>query len=389
LDPQIQAIAGAARAERYEPDVAGAGRTMRTILRVAVLTAAAVVFVHILVDDNRPNWLALLPGVVLVAALIHLAARFLSQRQLADRLSGPGEVRPADGFVPDPELFPFESKWFESSVGRVHYIDEGHGRPLLLMHGNPDWSFLYRRMIPLLRDDFRCIAMDYPGFGLSDHPESYGYRPGDHGQIVTELVRHLDLQDAVILGQDWGGPIGMDVAARDPERFTGLVFGNTFFFPALRLQRIFGTIVNSDIARHQVMKRSLFVRRMLPALVQVHLSDGELAHYDDVAPTYRSRIGHATFLASIVGEDRWLAELELRVDATLLDKPMLRILGYKDKPLTTKEFVAKWDEKYPDAVTLDLPDAGHFWQEDEPEQVSAAIRNTFARQPTENEEVQP
>lgn len=175
----------------------------------------------------------------------------------------------------------------------------------------------------------------------------------------------------------------MDVASRDPDRFGALVFGNTFFFPALRLQRIFGTIMKSDIMRHQVMKRSLFVRRILPAVVQARLSDAELAHYDDVAPTYRSRIGHATFVASIVGEDEWLSELERRVDATLLDKPMLRILGYKDKPLTTKKFVAKWEEKYPDAITLDLPDAGHFWQEDEPAKVSAAIRNTYARKTTE------
>ena len=186
----------------------------------------------------------------------------------------------------------------------------------------------------------------------------------------------------MILGQDWGGPIGIDVASRDPDRFSGLVFGNTFFFPALRLQRVFGTIMKSDIMRHQVMKRSLFVRKILPALVQATLSDAELAHYDDVAPTYQSRIGHATFVASIVGEDAWMAGLEQRVDATLLDKPMLRILGYKDKPLTTKEFVTKWDEKYPAAVKLDLPEAGHFWQEDQPEKVSTAIRNMYAHTPS-------
>jgi len=356
---------------------------MRKILRLAVLIAAVVVFVYILVDDDRSNWLALLPGVVLAAGLSHMVARLTARRQIAKNLSGAGVTRPAQGFVPDPALFPFESRWFDSSVGRIHYIDEGEGRPLLLMHGNPDWSFLYRKMIPLLRDDFRCIAMDYPGFGLSDHPDVYGYRPRDHGQVVTELVRHLDLEDAVILGQDWGGPIGMDVASRDPDRFSALVFGNTFFFPALRLQRIFGTIMKSDFMRHQVMKRSLFVRRILPALLQARLSDAEFAHYDEVAPTYRSRIGHATFVASIVGEREWLTELERRVDATLLDKPMLRIFGYKDKPLTTKEFVAKWEEKYPDAITLDLPDAGHFWQEDEPAKVSAAIRKTYARKTAE------
>ncbi|WP_367281817.1 alpha/beta fold hydrolase [Ilumatobacter sp.] len=96
--------------------------------------------------------------------------------------------------------------------------------------------------------------------------------------MVSELVEHLDLSDAVLVGQDWGGPIGIDVASRDPDRCTGLVLGDTFFFPALRLQRAFGTTVTSDIMGHQVMQRSLFVRRMLPTLLQTELTDAELAH---------------------------------------------------------------------------------------------------------------
>lgn len=355
---------------------------MKKIVRLLVLVAAAYLLIRILGNGDRNNWFALIPGAILALAVGHRVATVVSRRQIARQLAAPPPARPAADFVPDPELFPFESKWFESSVGRIHYIDEwtgdGDGRPLLLMHGNPDWSFLYRKMIPLLRSDFRCISIDYPGFGLSDHPTDYGYRPQDHARIVSELVEHLDLRNAVLVGQDWGGPIGMDVASRDPDRFTGLVLGNTFFFPALRLQRMFGTVMNSNIMRHQVMKRSLFVRRMLPALLQTEPTAAELAHYDDVAPTYASRIGHATFLASITGEGEWLAELEQRVDVTLLDRPVLRVLGLRDKPLTTREFVAKWDEKFPDATTVDLPDAGHFWQEDEPEAVADAIREAFA-----------
>jgi haloalkane dehalogenase len=80
-------------------------------------------------------------------------------------------------FTPDPELFPFQSSLYESSAGRVHYIDEGSGIPILLLHGNPTWSFLYRKIIPRLQDAFRCIAVDYPGFGLSDRPDGYGYTP--------------------------------------------------------------------------------------------------------------------------------------------------------------------------------------------------------------------
>ena len=111
-------------------------------------------------------------------------------------------------FTPDPTLFPFESRWFDSSVGPVHYIDEGTGPTLLLMHGNPDWSFLYRKIVMGLRDDFRCVVPDYPGLGLSVHPSGYGYTPAEHAVVVGELVDHLDLRDMVVMGQIGAGRSG-------------------------------------------------------------------------------------------------------------------------------------------------------------------------------------
>src|SRR5919199_5520644 len=107
---------------------------------------------------------------------------------------------PAEGFTPSPELYPFESRWFESSAGRVHYIDEGGGRPILMLHGNPTWSFLYRNVVKGLRDRFRCVAVDYPGFGLSERPAGYGYTPAEHARLVGELVDHLDLRHLVVMG---------------------------------------------------------------------------------------------------------------------------------------------------------------------------------------------
>ena len=281
-------------------------------------------------------------------------------------------------FTPDPILFPFESKWFESSVGPIHYIDEGEGRPVLLMHGNPDWSFLYRKMIPLLSYRFRCVAMDYPGFGLSVHPEGYGYLPSEHSAIVTELVEHLDLQNTILMGQDWSGPIGMDVASRSPERFTALIMGNTFFFPStFPVMRMFSKVLGTRFMQKQIMKRNLFVKRIMKWALQDLITDAEFAHYTDVAPTPESRIGHAVFPKAIIGEERWLAELERRVDATLLGRPMLLTMGLKDKPMTTRAFLAKWEEKYPKAKRVDLPKAGHFFQEDAPAEAAAAILEMY------------
>ena len=283
-------------------------------------------------------------------------------------------------FTPSRTLYPFESRWFESSVGRVHYVDEGEGRPLLLMHGNPDWSFLYRKMIPLLTPHFRCIAMDYPGFGLSVHPADYRYLPSEHAKIVAELVEHLDLQDAVLVGQDWGGPIGYDIASRMPERFTGLVAGNTMMWaptPFL-MQRTFSKLMGIGFVQRSLMKRHTFVKRIMPALLQTKATADEMRHYLDVAPTPHSRIGHAVFPKAIVGETVWLDGLEARVKTNLSDRPMLRIMGMKDVPLTTKAYLRKWDEMWPDATKLDLPNAGHFWQEDEPAAAAEALIRAYA-----------
>ncbi|MGW6701284.1 alpha/beta fold hydrolase, partial [Nocardia sp. NPDC055049] len=107
-------------------------------------------------------------------------------------------------FTPDKALYPFESRWFESSAGRVHYIDEGSGIPILFCHGSPTWSFLYRKIIGQLGDRFRCVAVDYPGFGLSERPPGYGYTIAEHAAVVGELVDHLGLDQFVVMGQDWG-----------------------------------------------------------------------------------------------------------------------------------------------------------------------------------------
>lgn len=136
-------------------------------------------------------------------------------------------------FEPDKELFPFESRWFKSSVGPIHYIDEGDGPALLLLHGNPTGSFLYRKIVGALRDDFRCIALDYPGFGLSARPTTgYGYTVSEHASIVGELVDELALDDYLFMGQDWGGPIGTKVAVERADRVRGVILGNTWFWPA-------------------------------------------------------------------------------------------------------------------------------------------------------------
>ncbi|GMQ85746.1 MAG: haloalkane dehalogenase [Acidimicrobiia bacterium] len=281
-------------------------------------------------------------------------------------------------FEPSAEYFPFESRWFASSVGPIHYIDEGNGRPLLLMHGNPDWSFLYRKIVVGLRDRFRCVVMDYPGFGLSVQPDdSYGFTPAEHAVVAGELVEHLDLQDIVVMGQDWGGPIGMDVASRMPERIGGLVMGNTWFWPTDSLMmNSFSWVMGTAPFQALITKRNFFVTPMMKRILKAELTETEFEHYVAVVPTPRSRRGIAMFPIQIRAAKSWLAELEQRVKSTLGNQPIVVVWGMKD-PAFGGGVLEHWRTAFPQATVIRLEAAGHYIQEDAPEQIVDAIATAY------------
>lgn len=237
-------------------------------------------------------------------------------------------------FQPDHRLFPFESKWFQCAAGPVHYVDEGSGPPLLFLHGNPTWSFLYRGIIIRLRKQFRCVALDYPGFGLSARPENYGYTPQEHAEVVASLVRHLDLKNLTIMGQNWGGPIGMRVAVDELPRLRALVMGNTWYWPLDAWQmKAFAYVMSSAPLQNQILRRNLFVEKIIPLSVKYPLADEVLHHYREPFPTSKSRIGVAEF---------------------------------------PRQFMERFRQDF-NLVTVQRLDAKHFIQEDQPGDIVTAI----------------
>ena len=134
-------------------------------------------------------------------------------------------------FPVPPELFPAEHRFVDLDGARIHYVDEGAGEPTLLLHGNPTWSFLYRKIIAGLSDEFRCIAPDYPGYGMSSAPPGYSFTPAEHSAVLERFVDELQLTDLTLMVQDWGGPIGLGLACRRPELVSRLIIGNTFAWP--------------------------------------------------------------------------------------------------------------------------------------------------------------
>jgi haloalkane dehalogenase len=280
-------------------------------------------------------------------------------------------------FTPSQELFPFESRWFESSAGRVHYVDEGQGQPILMCHGNPTWSFLYRNLIRSLRDRFRCVAVDYPGFGLSERPAGYGYTAAEHAAVVGELVRALDLSGLLVMGHDWGGPVGLSVAAAEPERVAGLVLGNTWFWPADRRARIFSKVMSSRPLQRAILRRNLFVERLLPAGIVRELSAEEMEHYRRVQPTPEARVGVAELPKQIVAAKPFLSELAGAVPQRLGDKRTLITFPMRDQAFPARSVLPRVREAFRDAQVLELPGAKHFFLEDASDEVAGAIVERF------------
>src|SRR6185437_9468981 len=130
----------------------------------------------------------------------------------------------------DRRSYPIQSRSLEVDGGRMHFVDEGEGRPLVLVHGTPTWSFLFRHLIADLSRDHRVIALDHIGFGLSEKPERWGYRPADHAKNLAMLIDRLGLKDITLVVHDFGGPIGLSYAVEHPENVSALVLFNTWMW---------------------------------------------------------------------------------------------------------------------------------------------------------------
>ncbi|MEP5111227.1 MAG: alpha/beta fold hydrolase, partial [Ekhidna sp.] len=130
----------------------------------------------------------------------------------------------------DTTLYPFENKFLRLEAGNMHYVDEGKGEIILFVHGTPTWSFLYRDFVKELSKEYRCIAIDHLGFGLSDKPDSIPGTPEWHSQNLSEFIRKLDLQNTTLVVHDFGGPIGLAAGIENSERIKKVVLFNSWLW---------------------------------------------------------------------------------------------------------------------------------------------------------------
>jgi haloalkane dehalogenase len=214
----------------------------------------------------------------------------------------------------DDDLFPFESRFVDIAGHTVHSVDEGAGPTLLLLlHGNPTWSFLWRDVIRQLRDDFRCIALDYPGLGLSTPRPGYRFQAEEHADVVTGFVDALGLDKATLVGQDWGGLIGLAAVQRRPDVFGRLVLANTWAWPVNGVFHFewFGRIIGGPPFRFLVRRLNLLVNWFMPGGHRRRkLTEAEMTHYRLALDTPERRQASAMFPGRVLASRSFFAEVE-------------------------------------------------------------------------------
>lgn len=274
-------------------------------------------------------------------------------------------------WVPD-DLYPFEDHWAEIEGHLVHYVDEGTGPPILFLNGNPSWSFGWRDVILGLRERFRCIAPDYPGFGLSREAEGFDYRPSSQSRVVEALVGRLGLDGITVFGSAWGGPIGFGFAGRRPELVRGLILGSTWAWPDERLKvRLFSALMGGPLSPLLVERLNLMLRLYLPLnLKRAKLTKAERAGYEGPFPLGRRGIMRV-FPREIVAGRAYLRQVEASMPR-LSGKPAL-ILWPDSDPAFSDAELRRWQELLPGARTVALERAGQFIDEDAPEDIASAV----------------
>jgi len=278
--------------------------------------------------------------------------------------------------------FPFSPHYVEVTGLRMHYVDEGEGDPVLCLHGEPSWSYLYRKMIPILAKNNRVVAPDMIGFGRSDKPaEKSDYTYALHHDAVAAFIEALDLNRITLVCQDWGGLIGLPIATEMPDRFarlvimnTGLPAGDGPMSPAFIQWREF-TAQTTDMD----------IGRIIQGATVTSLPPEIIAAYEAPFPDASYKSGAHTFplLVPISPDDEAAPTmLKAREIFSKWTKPVLVMFSDSD-PITSggDKFMRALIPSAKDEPEIVIPDAGHFLQEDKGEEIAEHINRFIERRP--------
>lgn len=288
------------------------------------------------------------------------------------------------------KLYPFERNFLEVDGQRMHYVDEGRGEAVLMLHGNPSWSFYYRNLINALKGHHRTVAPDHIGCGRSDKPDDadYDYSLESRVRNLGQLVDHLGLERITLVVHDWGGMIGMAWAVQNPDRIARLVVLNTAAFPLPAAKRFPPTIAlarSPALGAGLVRGANVFARGAVRFCVtRKPMSPEVAAGYLEPYDSWQNRIAVHRFVQDIPlrSTDRAYGILQETSDRLkrLEDKPMIVCWGLKDF-VFDQHFLAEWEQRFPAAQVHRFEDCGHYILEDAAEEIIPLIKTFISKHP--------
>jgi haloalkane dehalogenase len=289
--------------------------------------------------------------------------------------------------IPADETFdgtwPFAPHFFDGSGFRQHYVDEGAGDPIVLLHGEPTWGYLYRYFIPRLTAHGRVVVPDHMGFGKSETPQDRTYSIREHVENLERLLDHLGLTDITIVGQDWGGVIGSAFALRHTDRIRRLCLMNTGvpgiapkgatrvdempWFQWVHGDEAPAVLANLGSTILSVLKRIGFERT-------AHVDETWVRAYASAFPDEAECKGALAFPYAIgTDETRQVMLEQFEHLPALAAKPAMYVHGEEDRAIPTEWSVGAFRATWPNGPVVTLPGVGHFIQEDAPETACALI----------------
>lgn len=258
-----------------------------------------------------------------------------------------------------------------------------------MLHGTPAWSFLYRNLIKVLRKKYRCIAMDLLGFGLSDKPEDFSYKPRAHAENFEKLMEHLQLKDVTLLLHDFGAPIGLSYAINHPDNVQGIVLLNSWTW-SLSKHQTFGKTSKylvGPLGKFLHSKLNVSARTLVNELFkdEPELPEAIKQHYIKALGNPNDRVEELACARELVGVSKWYDEL-WQQRRKIQDIPTLILWGERDK-LIKIEALHQWKKFFHECYVFHFEDGGHFLQEDNAEEIARYVSNFVKEEQKKHEHV--
>lgn len=280
------------------------------------------------------------------------------------------------------EAYPFRSRYFDADGRKLHFLDEGQGFPVLMLHGNPTWSFFYRNLVKALSGKFRCIVPDHIGCGLSDKPQSYPYQLDTHICNTLRLVESLGIEKMNLVVHDWGGAIGMGLAVRHPERINRMVIMNTAAFTDPFIPLRISVCRIPFIGEFAVRRMNLFVQaaRFMATSQRGGLKGEALRGFLYPYQSFEDRVGVFRFVKDIpMRTDHVSYPVLKEIEAglwVLKEKETALVWGCRDFCFTPY-FLDRWKKIFPNAAVFSFKEAGHYVLEDAKDNAVKRISEFF------------